>query len=219
MREQEDRCTSYDCLGILEWVYFRNLSNSYLAIKRLDHNTNTWIFSPTKGLWDSILSFMHLPGSKNNVLNIHLLPRNYYLEPNKKYKTLCECNIRFQVQACWVIPFSCVSVTAAPCLRYDIWSLHSHQERESVFESVLIEWHKDAIGGNIGDSNKFLSMIQSGHCNVFLNSHFTVADKLTSTMKISSFLSWTGSKVGGIRKGNILFWGSMGSQSCNWGKI
>lgn len=86
------------------------------------------------------------------------------------------------------MPFSCLSVTAAHCRECNICPLEKCQETESVFEALLIEWHEDAVCGSIGDSSLFLLVVHTGHCNSCLNSHFIAAEKLTSTMIISSFI-------------------------------
>lgn len=112
MRGQEDNCICYDWLRIFEGVYIKNSSNSYLVIKGLDYNTDILIFSSTRVLRDATLSFMPFPESKSNIVNSHLILRTRY--------EICESDRSFQMQACRVVPFSCVSVTADDCLGYNI---------------------------------------------------------------------------------------------------
>lgn len=84
MRGKETAVPFMSAQAPLSGIWFKTSSNSYLVIKGLYHNTNIWILPLTRGLWDSILYFMHLSESKSNIINIHLMLRNYYLEPNKK---------------------------------------------------------------------------------------------------------------------------------------
>ena len=81
---QAGSCTIYACSGTSEWNLFQTSSNSYLVIKGLYHNVDICILPLTRGLWDSVLYFIHSSEGKSNIINIHLMLRNYYVEPNTK---------------------------------------------------------------------------------------------------------------------------------------